>query len=416
MVSVKPIRTEDDCEAALVRIDELMDALSGPGGQVDDPDHPVRMELEVLVDLVERFEARHYPVGPSEPIAAIRFQMDQSGLSPRDLIPLIGSRAKVSEVLAGKRAITMPMARALHEHLGIPADILLKESAPSTDTAFPDIDPTKFPLREMVKRGWIRGVLNLRDNADQLITELIQAAGGTSPAASALYRKNDSIRINAKTDEYALTAWCWHVLALARGRETMPHYRTGTVTPDFLRSVAKLSPSEDGPVRARDYLAEHGIALETEKHLPRTHLDGAALLLTNGRPVIGMTLRYDRIDNFWFTLLHELAHVGLHLDGSNGDISYVDDLSLRTLEAGAGDTTERDADRWAEGALIPDEIWQPYAASDHLSPMMVLDVAWEAGVHPAIVAGRVRHQTGNYRLLTQFVGTGEVSRHFEEKT
>ena len=228
----------------------------------------------------------------------------------------------------------------------------------------------------------------------------LNAVAGSASASATL-----SARRTTSTD----TAWASEIWV-----GVMPNYRSGTVNSDFLRSVVKLSPSEDGPARARVYLAEHGIALEIVRHLPKTHLDGAALLLTDGRPVIGMTLRYDRIDNFWFTLLHELAHVGLHLDGSDGDTAYVDDLSLRNLEGAAGDSTERDADRWAEEALIPDEIWQPYTAVDHLSPMMVLDAAWEAGVHPAIVAGRVRHQTGNYRLLTQFVGTGEVRRHFEE--
>ena len=81
-----------------------------------------------------------------------------------------------------------------------------------------------------------------------------------------------------------------------------------------MREVAQLSVYEDGPRRAQERLAAHGIALVIERHLPRTHLDGAALCLLDGRPVIGLTLRYDRIDNFWFSLMHELAHVSLHLD------------------------------------------------------------------------------------------------------
>ena len=111
MADVKPIRTEKDYEAALARVDELMDA--APGSPEGD-------ELDVLVDLVELYESKHEPMGYPSPLAALEFRMDQGGMSPRDLIPFIGSRAKVSEVLSGKRAITMPMARALHEHLGIP--------------------------------------------------------------------------------------------------------------------------------------------------------------------------------------------------------------------------------------------------------------------------------------------------------
>lgn len=115
---IKSIRTAEDCETALARIDALMDA---------EPDSAEFDELSVLADLVELYESKHEPMGYPSPVAAIEFRMEQGELSPRDLIPFIGSSAKVSEVLSGKRAITMPMARALHEHLGIPADVLLRE-------------------------------------------------------------------------------------------------------------------------------------------------------------------------------------------------------------------------------------------------------------------------------------------------
>ena len=116
MTEVEQIRTEADYETVLTRIDELMDA---------EPASPEGRELDVLVDLVDLYERRHEPVGYPDPVGAIEFRMEQAGLSPRDLVPFIGTSAKVSEVLSGKRPITRPMARALHEHLGIPADVLL---------------------------------------------------------------------------------------------------------------------------------------------------------------------------------------------------------------------------------------------------------------------------------------------------
>lgn len=115
---IKSIRTAKDYETALARIDALMDA---------EPDSAEFDELSVLADLVELHESKHEPMGYPGPVAAIEFRMEQGELHLRDLIPFIGSRAKVSEVLSGKRAITLPMARALHEHLGIPADVLLRE-------------------------------------------------------------------------------------------------------------------------------------------------------------------------------------------------------------------------------------------------------------------------------------------------
>ncbi len=117
MASVKPIRTEADHEAALARINELMDAKAGsPDGE----------ELDVLADLVEHYEGKQEPFAYPDPVTAIQFRMDQERLGERELVPWIGSHEAVTEVLAGERALTMAMAQALHEHLGIPAEVLLR--------------------------------------------------------------------------------------------------------------------------------------------------------------------------------------------------------------------------------------------------------------------------------------------------
>ena len=149
-------------------------------------------------------------------------------------------------------------------------------------------------------------------------------------------------------------------------------------------------------------------------HLPRTHLDGAALRLASGRPVIGLTLRYDRIDNFWFCLLHELAHVGLHLD-SDKDVAFVDDHTLRDIEDGGQNPKEKEADEWAENALIPEAVWESSPVRAKPTAMGVISLAQSLQVHPAIIAGRIRHERRNYRLLSQFVGTGQVRRQFENR-
>ena len=406
MAYVKRIRTEADYDAALARIDEIFGA---------EPGTPEGEELDLLADLIVLYESQNMEKELPNPVAAIEFRMDQAGLTPRDLVPFMGSRAKVSEVLSGKRDITMSMARALHKHLGISADVLLREPGAAFDAAFDDIEPHRFPLKEMAKRKWIPDMPDLLGNAEELVRGLMERAGGPETAAAGLYRKNDHRRINAKTDEYALRAWCWQVLATANAHPPDADYAPGTVTPDFLRHVAQLSPSEVGPRQARDFLVEHGIALEVVEHLPRTHLDGAALRLGNGRPVVGLTLRYDRIDNFWFCLLHELAHVGLHLDGGDDD-AFVDDLTLRDLGGADGDSKEAQADQWAEEALIPQSVWEASGVREVPTAMSVLNLAYEAAVHPAIVAGRVRHETGNYRLLSQFVGIGNVRRQFDWPT
>ncbi len=415
MAAIRAIRTDEDCERALERIQELLDMLSGEDGQVEDMEHPARTELDVLSDLVEHYESRTVGIGYPNPVAAIRFRMDQAGLSARDLAPFIGSRSKVSEVLAGKRAITMPMARALHQHLGIPADVLLRPSGAAKSEPTESIEWSRFPLRAMVNAGWIPEVQRIKDHAEELVSSLIRRAGVSAPTAAMLYRKNDHRRVNAKADDYALQAWCWQVMAQARERTPVASYTPGSITPEFLRGVARLSADADGPTKARDMLAQSGIGFEVVNHLPKTYLDGAAFLPGDGRPVVGLTLRYDRIDNFWFTLLHELAHISLHLDGDGEETAFVDDLSLRSLRTGGGDTKEDQADDMAEEALIPMDAWEDSPAREDPTPMRVMSFAQSVGIHPAIVAGRVRYEQGNYRLLSQFVGSGEVRWQFEDR-
>ena len=119
MVTVNPIRTVGDYNAALTRLSEIFQADIGT---------PEGDERDILADLIECYEDRHYPIRPpSDPIASIEFEMDQRGLALDDLVPYIGGLAKVTAVMSRQEDITMSMARALHKHLGIDAETLLQE-------------------------------------------------------------------------------------------------------------------------------------------------------------------------------------------------------------------------------------------------------------------------------------------------
>lgn len=403
MSNIRAIRSEADYEAAIARIDDLMDAQSGtPEGE----------ELDVLTDLVELYEAKHVPMGFPSPLGAIRFRMEQSGLSPRDLVSFMGSRAKVSEVLSGKRPLTMQMARALHANLGVPADVLLQQPGGELHSALEGIDWRRFPLAEMAKRGWIEKRRNFASHAEEIMRDLIRRAGGEY-VLPAFFRKNDQARVSAKTDPYSLKAWCWEVLARANAHRLLVGFKPDTVDLSFLRKVAMLSWSQDGPRLAQEFLANHGIHLVCLEHLPRTHLDGAALQLADGTPVIGLTLRYDRLDNFWFCLLHELAHIGRHMSATSNE-AFVDDLSLRAVQGARRVPRETEADEWAEHGLIPEDIWNTSKVKDSPTPLAVMELAQRLGIHPAIIAGRIRYETRNFRLLSHFVGTGMLRKQFFE--
>jgi HTH-type transcriptional regulator / antitoxin HigA len=117
-MEIRPIRTEADYRAALREAERIWDAEPGTAAG----DH-----VEVLVTLIEAYEAKHYPIAAPDPIAAIEFMLEQKGLKRRDLEPAIGSRGRVSEVLNRKRPLTLPMVRALSKLLQIPPDILVQD-------------------------------------------------------------------------------------------------------------------------------------------------------------------------------------------------------------------------------------------------------------------------------------------------
>jgi HTH-type transcriptional regulator/antitoxin HigA len=394
------IKTRKQYDDALSKVQEL--AVLDPSTGSNEAE-----ELELLALLVKDFEDKHFQIAPPSPIDAIRFRMEQQGLSQRDLVPFIGSRSKVSEILAGKRPLTIKMIRALNSGLGIPADVLLQEpGAMLPDEA--DIDWSRFPLVEMLKRGWIAGDRKgLKDSAEELVRGFFEPLG--DPAGVAVhYRRTLHERSVRRMDTHAVLAWTARILLLANQASATGKYVSGSVNEEFMREVARLSWSDNGPLLAREFLDRRGIQLVIEPHLPRTHLDGAAVLSSKGTPVIGLTVRYDRLDNFWFTLLHELGHVARHLRSR-------DDLFIDDLDADAGaDAKEREADKLAGEALIPRRIWRRSRAYRQETPAAIEDLATRLRIHPAIVAGRIRYERSNFRLLNQMVGHGQVRSLFPE--
>ena len=120
-MKIKPIKTEADYEASLAEVERLWEAEEGT---------PAGDKLDILITLVEKWEDLHYPIGPPDPVEAILFYMEQKGLTRKDLEPYLGQRSRVADVLNGKRPLSLRMIRNLHDHLGIPAEILLRETPP----------------------------------------------------------------------------------------------------------------------------------------------------------------------------------------------------------------------------------------------------------------------------------------------
>jgi len=118
-MNIKPIKTNADYRATLKEVESLMTAT---------PDSPEGEKLDVLVTLVEAYEARHYPIDLPDPVAAIKFEMEQKGLTIKDLEPMIGKSNRVYEILSHKRSLSLNMIRSLHRGLGIPAEVLIQST------------------------------------------------------------------------------------------------------------------------------------------------------------------------------------------------------------------------------------------------------------------------------------------------
>ena len=396
---IRVIKSQKEHASALAEISALID-------RDPDPGTPEADRLELLTLLVENFESNAFPKRTPDPLEAIRFRMEQQNLKQSDLAPYMGSRSKVSEVLSGKRPLTLSMMRALHSQLGIPAGVFLQERG-SEETVREPIAWNRFPLKEMIARGWIVGS-SKRDEPERLLTRFFAPVGSPRQIA-ALFKKTENARATRSVNQYALAAWSARVMT--RASEDDPpkvDYRPNSVNVKFMVEVARLSWSESGPRLAQEFLRKHGIPLVIEPHLSSTHLDGAAIMYQVERPIIGLTLRHDRLDNFWYCLMHELAHISLHY--GQGFTHFFDNLDVKE----SSDPREQDADRLATAALIPDEEWNKSPAKNLRSPEAAQHLARKLRIHPAIVAGRMRRESGSYTILSKMIGQGKVRLCFPE--
>jgi HTH-type transcriptional regulator/antitoxin HigA len=392
------IKTEKQHREALAEVERL--AAEDPAMGSPDGDR-----LELLAKLVEDFEKQRFVFARPDPLSAIRFRMEEQGLRQKDLAPILGGKNRVSEVLSGKRALTLGMVRSLSESLHIPAELLVREPAAPYGSDNSDDDEETIQMPALVKSGFF-----LNEDVSQLTArDVVQRY--LKPQRGPLYLKRTiTYGATPETDKTNLRLWVGRVRELAlASRKQRGAWRDGTLNEEFLSYVAKMSWSERGPRLAQEFLAERGIALVLLPVLPHTKLDGAAMLDSDGAPVVGMTLRQDRIDNFWFTLTHELVHAWKHLPGKEWVITD------EGIEDGAeDDTKEAEANRIARDAFIPRAAWKRSEAYLKPSVETILALAHKLQIHPAVIAGRLRKERTGYGNFSGLVGQKQVRKHFPE--
>jgi len=398
MNNIKVIKTEEEHKEALAAIESLMEKNPDPESQDGET-------LSLLVTLVEDYESSRFPELLPDPVEAILFRMEQQDLKPADLVPYLGSASRVSEVLSRKRPLSLAMIRALEEGLGIPAKVLIGE--PKETETIGDMEAERFPWKEMAKRGYFGEVKATEQNAKALIDEFFASLGLNAQPSMVLLRKTNYAR---QTNKQALYVWSAKVLKEASEMQIPVTYTTGSITPDFIQKLVRLSSQENSPLLAQAFLKQHGIALVIEPHFPQTYLDGAALLSDKEHPVIGITLRHDRLDSFWFTLMHELGHIALHYD-KNIDF-FDEDLEG---EDRTSNECEREADAWAGECLVPEQKWESSPAKLIPSAVAAQSLARELGIHVAIVAGTMRYRGQKYQYLNNLVNQEKVQHLFPGK-
>jgi HTH-type transcriptional regulator/antitoxin HigA len=394
-VEPKIIKTDDQYRASLGEVERL--AAEDPAPGTPDGDR-----LELLAKLVEDYEKERFKFDRPDPVEAILFRMKEQGLRQKDLAPLLGGKNRVSEVLSRKRPLTLSMVRALSGTLHIPADLLIREPEVFYGEE-PDTAEVQIPM--LVKSGWF---------SDEEAARLIPAdivRRYLAPQRGPLYLKHTiTYGATPETNKTNLRLWVGRVRELAKeSRRDRGTWRPDTMNDQFLNYIAQLSWAESGPRLAREFLAERGIALVLLPALPRTKLDGAAMLGEDGAPIIGLTIRNDRLDSFWFTLLHELAHAWKHLPDASSAITDENVEDERD-----DDAKEAEANRLARDAFIPRASWKRSEAFLRPSHDSIRALADKLHISPAVIAGRLRREKVGYSALSALVGLRQVRRLFPD--
>ncbi len=331
------------------------------------------------------------------------------GLSQKDLASELGmtqqqvQRYEATDYMSASLSRLIEVSRILgirvKEHWGGDSDVGANAIYSWADSA--SVDWSLFPLKEMVKRNWIN-LLGKKNPVDAVRNYFMKAAG--PEFVSALHRKK--FYGERTPNEYALLAWQARVLEKAREAKRNEGITQFQLNDSWVPELCRLSVQENGPRLAEEFLWNHGVVLVVEPHLTGTYLDGAAMLSHEGNPVIGMTLRHDRLDSFWFVLFHELGHVFLHLSHSL-KLDFFDEE--RNDDA---DELEREADKFALDSFASPEVWRKCISRFVMSEEAVLRDSITLGIHPSIIAGRLRKEANNYFILNDLLGSGSVRSQF----
>lgn len=311
-------------------------------------------------------------------------ELEARDWSQKDLANVLGRpEATVSEIINGKKQVTPETAKQLSEALGQSADFWLTLEQNYQRHLADKLDVDKdikrrarlfelAPINELIKLKWLRSTKDLKDLEKQLLVLLGTDSLQAGSTLSANLRHSEDLG----PEKSRIVVWLSKAAREAE-RQTVGDYDKRRFN-DLLDDLLALTEQVENVGRIPEVLNAHGIYFVVLKHLSKTYVDGAAFEVRE-QPAIALTLRYDRIDNFWFTLLHELAHI-YYEHGVRTDVTVGGHAEDKGEE-------ERQADRQAVDWLFPDDQLETFIAGGRVTKARILDFAQETGRHPGIVVG-----------------------------
>lgn len=339
--------------------------------------------------------------GVDPPGTFIRQELEARQWSQRDLAYVLGmAEAQLSRILSGAHAITPEMAKQLGDAFDVRPDFFVNLQKQYDLARAKEPDPGikkraalqgQVPLREMIRRGWIE------DGSPSMLALQVSRfleAGGMNGEAPRFAAK----RTNYAEDSPSQLAWLYRVRQLARFMNVAPYdkarleaalgeLKARLIDPELVREVPEI-------------LASAGVRLVFVEPLPNAKIDGVCTWLSDEEPVIALSLRYDRLDNFWFVLRHEIEHV---LRGDGRDVAIIDDFDVEQ-----GDSLppeEQAANAAAQEFCLPAARLTSFIERKfpYISERDVISFAAVSEVHPAIVVGQVQRKIGKYNFLRKYL-------------
>jgi HTH-type transcriptional regulator/antitoxin HigA len=343
----------------------------------------------------------------------IEEQLEARGWTQVVLATVLGvSRQVVSQIVSGRRNIDAELAIALGEALGVPAERFLQLQQdydlaharlivrPNPSRAMRAHLLGNLPIKEMLKRGWIHA----KDVSDleQVEVELARFFGVRSPAEIEVLPH--AAKKTATAEPISPTQLVWLYRARAVAQDMLVNRFSPSAAAAALPKLARLLSAPEEARHVPRILTECGIRFVLVEALPSAKIDGVCFWLDGQSPVIGMSMRFDRIDNFWFVLRHELEHV---LRGHGRDAAILD-AELEGDRAGTGPNVpeeERQANEAAAEFCVPRRELESFIARKQpfFAERDILGFARKLQIHPGLVAGQLQRHTGRYDRFRSYL-------------